>query len=175
LKRGRLSTWLVRGWGEQASDAARWWRAYQLAENDQADELGELAAAGDDHARRSTAAVNRDGIGPGTWYVDLVHVTARPGSVIVRDLYIDVLVPTDGRHQRPLDLDEFADAVQAGRLETGIAVDGPRRWQRFLDRHLHAAHAPQDGWTDFRPGGCASLRSFLRRWDRSSPPPADRP
>ncbi len=42
--------------GEQASDAARWWRAYQLAENDQAGELRELAAAGDDHARRQLAS-----------------------------------------------------------------------------------------------------------------------
>jgi hypothetical protein len=66
-------------------------------------------------------------------------------------LYIDVLVPTDGRHQRLLDLDEFADAMEAGRLEPGIAVDGLRCWQRFLDRHLHAAPDPQDGWTDFPP------------------------
>jgi hypothetical protein len=28
-----------------------------------------------------------------------------------------------------LDLDEFAYAMEAGRLETGIAVDGLRRWQ----------------------------------------------
>ena len=41
--------------GDEASDAARWWRAYVLAENDQADELRELAAAGDDHARRHLA------------------------------------------------------------------------------------------------------------------------
>jgi len=100
---------------------------------------------------RSNTKISRDGIGPGTWYVDLVHVTARPGSVIVRDLYIDVLVPTDGRHQRLLDLDEFADAMESGRLDTGLAIDGLRRWQRFLDRHLHAARAPQDGWTDFAP------------------------
>lgn len=66
-------------------------------------------------------------------------------------MYIDVLVPTDGRHQRLLDLDEFADAVEAGRLDTGTAIDGLRRWQRFLDRHLHAARDPQDGWTDFPP------------------------
>jgi hypothetical protein len=36
---------------EQPDDAARWWRAYQLAENDQVAELRRLAAAGDDHAR----------------------------------------------------------------------------------------------------------------------------
>jgi hypothetical protein len=40
---------------DQTDDAARWWRAYQLAENDQADELRRLAAAGDDHARRPAA------------------------------------------------------------------------------------------------------------------------
>jgi len=100
---------------------------------------------------RSAPGVSRDGSGPGTWYVDLVHVAAQPGSVTVRDLYIDVLVPTDGRHQRLLDLDEFADAVDAGRLDTGTAADGLRRWQCFLDRHLHAARDPQDGWTDFPP------------------------
>jgi len=41
---------------DQASDAARWWRAYDLAKNDQADELRALAAAGDDHARRHLAS-----------------------------------------------------------------------------------------------------------------------
>jgi hypothetical protein len=76
---------------------------------------------------------------------------SEPASVIVRDLYIDVLVPTDGRHQRLLDLDEFADAVEAGQLDAGVAADGLRRWQRFLDRHLHSARDPQDGWTDFPP------------------------
>ena len=40
----------------EASDAAGWWRAYQLAEHDQADELRKLAAAGDDHARRQLAS-----------------------------------------------------------------------------------------------------------------------
>jgi hypothetical protein len=41
---------------DQASGAARWWRAYVLAENDQVDELRSLAAAGDDHARRQLAS-----------------------------------------------------------------------------------------------------------------------
>ena len=43
-------------YGDKTDDAARWWRAYQLAENDQADELRRLAAAGDDHARRQLAS-----------------------------------------------------------------------------------------------------------------------
>ena len=40
----------------EANDAARWWRAYQLAEHDQVDELRRLAAAGDNHARRQLAS-----------------------------------------------------------------------------------------------------------------------
>jgi Protein of unknown function (DUF402) len=100
---------------------------------------------------RPSAGADRNLSGPVIWYVDLVHVTTGPASAIVRDLYIDVLVPTDGRHQRLLDLDEFADAVEAGQLDAGVAADGLRRWQRFLDRHLHSARDPQDGWTDFPP------------------------
>ena len=36
-------------------DAARWWRAYTLAEDDQVDALRRLADSGDDHARRQLA------------------------------------------------------------------------------------------------------------------------
>jgi hypothetical protein len=36
-------------------------------------------------------------------------------------------------------------------LDIGTAVDGLRRWQRFLDRHLHAARDPNGQWTDFPP------------------------
>lgn len=39
-----------------APDADQWWRAYQLAENDQAGELRERADAGDEHARRQLAS-----------------------------------------------------------------------------------------------------------------------
>jgi hypothetical protein len=41
--------------GDTGEDAERWWQAYQLAESDQADELGERAEAGDQHARRQLA------------------------------------------------------------------------------------------------------------------------
>jgi hypothetical protein len=41
---------------KDTDDAAQWWRAYQLAENDQADELRERSAAGDDYARRQLAS-----------------------------------------------------------------------------------------------------------------------
>jgi hypothetical protein len=77
-----------------------------------------------------------------TWYVDLLHVTGHGREVIVRNLYIDVMVPTDGRHQRLLDFDEFADAIDEGHLPIEVATDALRRGQRFLDRHLHRDRDP---------------------------------
>ena len=47
---------MIRSLGDTAEDAERWWRAYQLAENDQAGELRERADAGDEHARRQLAS-----------------------------------------------------------------------------------------------------------------------
>jgi hypothetical protein len=47
---------LMRPLGDTAEDAERWWQAYQLAENDQAGELGKRAKAGDEHARRQLAS-----------------------------------------------------------------------------------------------------------------------
>jgi hypothetical protein len=41
---------------DQADDAARWWQAYLLADNDQANELAARSEAGDDHARRALAS-----------------------------------------------------------------------------------------------------------------------
>ena len=76
---------------------------------------------------------------------------------IFRDLYIDVMVPTDGRHYRMLDLDEFADAIDNGWLSVEQATDALRRWQRFLDRHLHAERAPVGNWTDFQPAAILPL------------------
>ncbi len=103
-------------------------------------------------------ATNRDGTiteadpqGAGSWYVDLVSVETEGDRFVVRDLYIDVMVPTDGRHYRMLDLDEYADAIADGTIGLEQAIDGLRRWQRFLDRYLHASRWPQSGWTDFPP------------------------
>ena len=61
------------------------------------------------------------------------------------------MVPTDGRHQRLLDLDEFADAIDEGHLPIEVATDALRRWQRFLDRHLHRDRDPTARWPDFPP------------------------
>lgn len=99
---------------------------------------------------------------PSTWYVDLVHVAVDGGGVeiVVRDLYLDVMVPTDGRHQRILDLDDLADVIEDGTMPLEVAVEGLRRWQAFLDRHLHTPPYPVGDWTDFPPTRIESLAAL---------------
>jgi Protein of unknown function (DUF402) len=89
--------------------------------------------------------------GEHSWYVDLITVEVQDDVYTFRDLYADVIVPTDGRHYRMLDLDEYADAIADKTLSLEEAVDGLRRWQRFLDRYLHADRWPLDTWSDFPP------------------------
>jgi len=89
--------------------------------------------------------------GRGSWYVDLVTVEAQRGRYTFRDLYIDAIVPTDGRPYRMLDMDEYADAMRDGTLTLEAAIDGLRRWQHFLDRYLHADRWPTEAWSDFPP------------------------
>ena len=102
-------------------------------------------------AKPDGAVVDRRAEGNDTWYVDLVTVEHHEARYIFRDLFIDLMVPMDGRHYRMLDLDEFADAIDNGSLNVERATDALRRWQRFLDRHLHSERAPVEKWTDFPP------------------------
>ena len=91
------------------------------------------------------------------WYVDLVKVDVAGNRYAFGDLYIDVMIPMDGRHYRILDLDEYADAMAAEMVSSDDAIDGLRRWQRFLDRHLHVGLWPSAGWSDFPPESIRAL------------------
>jgi hypothetical protein len=104
------------------------------------------------------------------WYVDLAIVTREDDLYRVVDLDIDLFVPTDGRPYRMLDLDEFADAMADGEFTLVEAMDGLRRWQRFLDTHLHRFEHVDDplqdrfgqfdvqpGWRDFPPAAIATM------------------
>jgi hypothetical protein len=95
--------------------------------------------------------VSRESDGSDTWYVDLISVEQQANRFTFRDMHIDVKVPMDGRHQRLLDLNDFADAIDTKSLNLREATDALRRWQMFLDRHLHSSSAPTRGWTDFPP------------------------
>lgn len=95
--------------------------------------------------------VEMDPRGKESWYVDLVTVEDHGDRYTFRDLYLDLIVPTDGRPYRMLALDEFADAMADGTMTLEDAVDGLRRWQRFLDRHLHADRWPPAEWVRLSP------------------------
>jgi hypothetical protein len=96
----------------------------------------------------------------GCWYVDLVAVKGGNGRFTVWDQYVGLIVATDGRPYRMLDLDEFAAAVQDGALSWSDAVHALRRWQRFLDRYLHRERFPAAGWTDFPPAAITPLAAL---------------
>lgn len=117
------------------------------------------------HTRPDGAVTEVDPNGRDSWYVDLITVEAQGDRYIFRDLYIDVLVPTDGRHYRMLDLDEYADAMHHGTIPPDVAIDGLRRWQRFLDRHLHAGRWPPTTWPDFPPRAIRTLRDLPAPFD----------
>ena len=92
-----------------------------------------------------------------TWYVDLVTVSHdQRDEYVIRDLFVDVMIGDDTL-PRMLDLDEIADACAAGWISTAQLIDGLRRWQRFLDRHIHVARFPQSGLSDFPPAAIRPL------------------
>lgn len=101
---------------------------------------------------------------PETWYVDLVKIEEAASQIIVRDLYLDLVVPTDGRPYRLMDLDEFGDALATRELSTADAIDGLRRWHSFLEQHVRYVGSRQQAgqapiWQDFPP---ACIQPFMR-------------
>lgn len=106
---------------------------------------------------RRTPGVDARLSAPNSWYVDLVQTRIAGNGVELLDQYIDIIVPTDGRQVRMLDLDEFGDALEAGALTVSQAVDGLRRWQAFLDRYLYSDRDPSHGFADFPPRRLVAL------------------
>ncbi|MDQ2874456.1 MAG: DUF402 domain-containing protein [Actinomycetota bacterium] len=101
-------------------------------------------------------------------YCDLVHVVDKGDAVHVDDHWIDVIVGPPDHPYRVLDLDEYADAIAAGQVDTATGIDGLRRTQAFLDRHLNRRHDVSRGsWPDFPPRSIAALASlpFAPRWE----------
>jgi hypothetical protein len=102
------------------------------------------------HVKPDGSVVDRAAEGSDTWYVDLVTVEQHEDRYIFRDLYIDVVVPMDGRHYRMLDLDEFADAIEAEpgqetdwRLSDQITESGSEQRARHTRRPGEAGHGPR--------------------------------
>jgi hypothetical protein len=79
------------------------------------------------------------------WYVDVVAVDETDNGLVVRDLYLDVMVPPSGHRFDVLDLDDLADALERGEIDLPTAATALRSAQRFLDRYLRdpALGAPE--------------------------------
>ena len=71
--------------GDTAEDAERWWRAYQLAENDQGGELRERADLGDEHARRQLASWLADRVRTEE-AIEVIRPMADAGDEVVGEL-----------------------------------------------------------------------------------------
>ena len=105
--------------------------------------------------------VGREAVDPHSWHVNLVSIERDGRHYAVRDLFLDVIVPVDGRHHRMLDLDEFAgQRVEDGSLTVSEAIDALRRLQAFLDVHLHGDRDPSSRWTDFPPRAIEPLAAL---------------
>jgi predicted RNA-binding protein associated with RNAse of E/G family len=88
------------------------------------------------------------------WYVDLVDVQwADPQTLVLEDLWLDVIVEANGPTYRLIDLEELADALLAGATTIERMHAPLRALQRFLDEHLH-------GGKDFPPAALGVYRDI---------------
>jgi hypothetical protein len=99
------------------------------------------------------------GVVEGGWYIDLVDVEEpEPQRILVHDRQIDLLLPPISFRYEVLDLDEFADAIEEGRIDAATAVRTLRNTQRFINKHLF--NLDQDvltAWPDFPPATVREL------------------
>lgn len=105
----------------------------------------------------------------GWWYCDLVRVIDDGDTVHVDDHWIDIIVGPPDHPYRVLDLDEYADVIAVGHIDTATGLDGIRRTQRFLDAHLNRRHdTRRDSWPDFPPRAITVLARlpFVPQWER---------
>lgn len=69
----------------------------------------------------------------GGWYVDLVEVEEPdPKRLVIRDLYVDLLVPPHAIRYDLLDLEELGGALEAGAIDTATAIKVLRNTQHFI-------------------------------------------
>jgi len=117
----------------------------------------------------STRALTKPAVfeGPveGWWYVDLVEIDHTDTGLVVRDLYVDLLIPPAANRYQLLDLDEFADALTAGQITPIQCATVLHQTQQFINRYLRGPEeGPSGPQYQFPPTAVTtleSLRSFL--------------
>ncbi|HET6741418.1 MAG TPA: hypothetical protein VFH76_20885 [Kribbella sp.] len=89
-----------------------------------------------------TKPVVFEGAVEGWWYVDLVEVDETGDGLVVRDLYVDFLIPPALDRYQILDLDELADGLSAGKITAAQCADVLTKTQEFVHRYLRR---PEEG------------------------------
>ncbi|GAA3037023.1 DUF402 domain-containing protein [Streptosporangium longisporum] len=121
-----------------------------------------------DQGVQLTRPVAFEGAVEGWWYVDLVEVEPTEDGLVVRDLYVDFLVPPGADRYHVLDLDELADALCQGKITAAQCATVLGRTQRFIDRHLRASEKDSVGPPHrFPPADIAVLESLPCFFERS--------
>jgi hypothetical protein len=103
----------------------------------------------------------------GWWYCDLVEIAVDGDDVHVDDKWIDVIIGPPDHPYRLLDLHDYADAIEDGRLRLAEAVEGLRRMQAFLDRRLNRRHDVTRTWPEFPPPEVEALMAveLPQQWE----------
>lgn len=155
--------------GDTAGDAERWWRAYQLAENDEAGELRERAEAGDDHATRQLASWLADRARTGE-AIEVIRPLADAGDEVAELRLARWLADGDdvaGLHQRAASGSWHALHELAGWLGHHQRLDELRELVAAHGDLLAGWLARQHGMTEARLAaelGDVKARQRLQMW-----------
>lgn len=108
-----------------------------------------------------TKPVVFEGAVEGWWYVDLVEVDETANGLVVRDLYVDFLIPPALDRYQILDLDELADALTAGKITAAQCADTLAATQQFVHRYLRQpAEGPNGPSAPFPPPEVVALENL---------------
>ncbi|MDC7219803.1 MAG: DUF402 domain-containing protein [Spirochaetales bacterium] len=72
------------------------------------------------------------------WYLDFIDIMEKEdGSLLLHDLYLDLVIEGMGPTYRVLDSDEMAEAFEEGHLDSAKMCQVLKNLQIFVDDHLH--------------------------------------
>lgn len=91
------------------------------------------------------------------WYVDLIEVDEQGDRLLLRDDFVDFIVGPPDRPYRVVDLEEYADALDDGRVSAARVAEGLRAVQAFAEAHLHRKPHSEPPWPDFPPAALSPL------------------
>ena len=72
------------------------------------------------------------------WYADLIKIECvSKNEISLIDLYLDIIIESNGQTYKMIDFDDFANALVNGRINITELEIPLNNLQIFLDNHLH--------------------------------------